>query len=271
MTSRTLKAASSSPRPPTFFNTLASEWSKLAALRSTYVMLGLGVFLSIATTALSALAIGATKADLPDNFDPVTISMIGTIFGLIVFSVFGVLAASREYSSGMIRLTLIATPSRGRVLFAKFVLVGLTILVAGMITTVGMFFAGQAVLGAYGLPTASLSDGDTQHMVFGLGAAMVFFPTLGLAFGVLLRSTAGGITTVMGLLWLPQVVGQLVPRWSQEHVLSLLPSNGVDSMTVGHMQNDPAYSAPAIGAVIAASWLLAVVGAAYLAFIGRDA
>ena len=263
--------ASRSPRPASFSHTLASEWSKLATLRSTYVTLGLGVLLSIATTALTALAIGATRANVPDNFDPITISMIGTIFGLIVYSVFGVLAVSREYSSGMIRLTLIATPNRSRVFFAKFALVGFIILVAGLVTTVGMFFAGQAVLGAYGMPVASLGDPDAQRMVFGLGAAMVFFPTLGLAFGVLLRSTAGAITTVLGLLWLPQIVGELAPRWSQEHILSLLPSNGVDSMTVGHMQHNPAFSDPAIGALIAATWLVTIVGAAYLQFLRRDA
>jgi len=94
---------------------------------------------------------------------------------------------------------------------------------------------------------------------------------MGMAFGMLLRSTAGGITTALGLLWLPQIFGEFVPTWFQEHILSLLPSNGIDSVTVSHIESTPAYSAPLLGAAIAAAWLLASVGAAYIAFQRRDA
>ena len=52
---------------------------------------------------------GAAGAEWPDQFDPTLFSMIGNIFALIIFSVFGVLAMSREYSGGMIRVTLTAT------------------------------------------------------------------------------------------------------------------------------------------------------------------
>jgi hypothetical protein len=141
----------------------------------------------------------------------------------------------------------------------------------GILTTVGMFLVGQAVLGAYGMPVASLSDPDARRMVFGLGVAMPFFPVMGMAFAMLLRSTAGGITTVLGLLWLPQIFGEFVPLWFRENILSLLPSNGIDSVTVSHIEPSPAFSDPAVGALIAATWFLTVVGAAYVAFLRRDA
>ena len=267
----TTALAGASPRPASFSKTLASEWYKLATLRSTHLTLGLGFLLSIATTLVAALAIGSTQDELPADFDPITVSMIGNIFALIIYSAFGVLAVSREYSSGMIRLTLIATPNRSRVFFAKLVLVGLILLVFGLLTTVGMFLAGQAVLGAYGLPVADLGDADAQRMVLGLGAVMPFFPIIGLALGVLLRSTAGGITTVLGLFWLPQIFGVLVPMWWREHIISLLPSPALDSITIGHIHDSPTFSDPALGAAIAGVWFLAVVGAAYLTFLRRDA
>lgn len=254
-----------------FANTLASEWSKLVTLRSTHIMLGLGLLLSLATTALVSLALGSTQESWAADFSPITTSMVGNIFALIIYSVFGVLAMSREYTSGTIRVTLIATPSRSRVLSAKLILVGLITLVFGLVTTVGMFLIAQAILGAYGMPSTSLGDADARRMVLGLGAVMPFFPIVGLALGVLLRSTSGAITAVLGFIWLPVIFGEFMPRWAQEHVISLLPGNGLDSFTISHVEPSPAFSDPALGALIAATWLVAIVGAAYVAFVRRDA
>ncbi len=254
-----------------FANTLASEWLKLSSLRSTHLTLGLGALLSVATSAVVAVALGSTQEDWSPNFNPITTSMVGLIFGMIVYSAFGVMAISREYANGTIRVTLTATPGRSRVFLAKVALVTGTVFVCGMVTTIGMFLVAQALLGAYGMPTASLTDPDAMRMVLGLGAVMPFFPLIGFAFGVLLRSTAGGITTVLGLLWLPQIFGELVPMWWRENVLCYLPSNGVDSITVAHIEPSPSFSDPLVGAAIAATWLLATVGAAYFAFIRRDA
>lgn len=264
-------ATAAMARPAGFIDTLASEWSKLATLRATHLTLGLGFLLSVATTAIGCIALGMTQDDWSPDFSPITTSMIGVAFGLIVYTVFGVMVVSREYASGTIRLTLTATPSRSRVFFAKLTLVTATLLVIGLASTLGMFFVGQALLGAYGMPTASLADPDAARMVLGLGVAMPFFPVLGFAFGVLLRSTAGGITTALGLLWLPQMFGQLVSDGFQENVLSFLPNNGVDTLTAGHIQHSPAFPDPLVGAVVAATWLAVIVGAAFIAFLRRDA
>ncbi|MGD9933046.1 MAG: ABC transporter permease subunit [Dehalococcoidia bacterium] len=264
-------AAAALSRRAGFIDTLASEWSKLATLRATHLTLALGYLLSVATTAIGCIALGMTQDDWSPDFSPVTTSMIGVAFGLIVYTVFGVMTVSREYASGTIRLTLTATPRRSRVFFAKLTIAGATLLVLGLATTLSMFFLGQALLGAYGMPTASLTDPDAARMVLGLGVAMPFFPVLGFAFGILLRSTAGGITTALGLLWLPQIFGQLVSDGFQENVLSFLPSNGVDTLTAGHIQHSPAFPDPMVGAVVAASWFVVVIGAAYVAFMRRDA
>ncbi len=271
MTASTPLTSSVSTRPASFANTLAAEWTKVATLRATYLTLGLGLFLSIGTTALVTLALGSTKESWAADFSPITTSMIGNIWALIIYAVFGVLVMSREYSGGMIRLTLTATPRRGRVFAAKLLLVSVITLVFGLLTTVGMFLVGQAILGAYGMPTTDLGDPDAQRMVLGLGAVMPFFPLVGLAFGVLLRGTAGAITAVLGFLWLPVIFGELLPLWWQEHVLSLLPGAAMDSLTVAHIEPSPTFSDPVTGAVITGAWLAAIIGAAYLTFLRRDA
>ena len=276
MTSATIStskphAANGPSSAPNFLATLGSEWVKLASLRSTHNTLGLGFVLSVATTALVALALGSTQEDWSPDFNPTTTSMVGQIFSLIVYSVFAAMVSSREYSGGMIRLTLAATPNRTRVFLAKLFLVGGVLAVLGLVTSTAMFLIGQAVLGAYGMPTATLADSDAQRMVFGLGLATAYFPLIGVALGFLLRSTAGAITSVLGLLWLPQIFGAVVPMWWRENILNLLPSNGVDSLTVAHIEDSPAFSEPAVGALIAAAWLFGTIGAAYIAFLRRDA
>jgi ABC-type transport system involved in multi-copper enzyme maturation permease subunit len=263
--------ASAAPRRASFIDTVASEWTKLATLRATHLTLGLGYLLSVATTAIGCIALGMTQDDWSPDFSPVTTSMIGVAISVIVYTVFGVMVVSREYGNGAIRLTLTATPRRSRVFFAKLALTGAILVVVGLASTISMFFAGQALLAAYGMPTASLSDPDAARMVLGLGVAMPFFPILGFAFGVLLRSTAGGITTALGLLWLPQIFAQLVSESFQENVLVFLPNNGMDTMTSGHIQHSPAFPDPTVGAVIVAAWVLTIVGAAYIAFTRRDA
>jgi ABC-2 type transport system permease protein len=269
--SKNAVASVPSNRHAGFVDTLASETYKLATLRSTQLTLALGFLLSVGTTAIACIALGMTQDDWSPDFSPVTTSMIGVAFGLIIYTVFGVMAVSREYASGTIRLTLTATPARGRVFLAKCAIVVAMLMVLGLASTISMFFVGQALLAAYGMPTASLADPDAARMVLGLGVAMPFFPVLGFAFGILFRSTAGGITTALGLLWLPQIFGQLVSEGFQENVLSLLPSNGVDTLTAGHIAHSPAFPDPIVGAAVAATWFTVIVGAAYLAFVRRDA
>jgi ABC-2 type transport system permease protein len=259
------------PRVANFWDTLTSEWVKLTSLRFTQITLGLGLVISLATAAIASVAMGSTETQWPEDLHPATFSMVGNIFALIIYSVFGVMVMAGEYSSGMMRLTLTATPRRGRVFLAKLILVSSLVLVFGLLTTVGMFLVTQAVLGAYGLPLEGLGDADTRWIVLGLGASMPFFPVVGLAVAALLRNTAGGITTVLGLLWLPQIFGAFLPMWWRENIISFLPGSALDSMTIGHVETSPDYSDPAIGAIIAATWLVAIVGAAYASFVRRDA
>ncbi len=267
-------ATSDSTERTTFMNTLASEWVKLTTLRSTYVTLGLGSLLSVAMSALVCLAVGSTfdgwSPERQAHFAPILMTMTGVVVMLIAASVFGVLTTSGEYSSGMMRLTLTATPRRARVLIAKLSLVTGITLAHGLITSVAMFLAGVAVLGSYGIPVPGLDDPDTQRFVLGLAAATPLFPVLGMALGVILRSTAGAITAVLGLLWLPQVFGELLPAWPQEHVMSRFPQSAADSLTGGHLVQNAIYPEPMVAAVTIVVWVLALVGAAHVLVQRRD-
>ena len=268
VTAQATQHASSGTSP--IVRTLRAEWTKLITLRSTRIMLGLGIGLSIAATALGCLAMGNAFDEWPADFDPYTFSMVGNAFALIIYSVFGVVTITREYSSGMIQVTLSALPGRGGVLFAKMLLVALITFVLGLATTFGMFLVGQAALGAAGLPGASLADRDALRLVIGLGAVMPFVPVVGVALGVLLRSTAAAITATLGLLWLPLILAEMLPPWWQENVISLLPGTALDSFTISHVIDSPTYLDPWAGVVVALVWLAGFLGAAWLVFARRD-
>lgn len=257
-----------------FTHTLASEWSKLTAQRSTYVALSLGLVLSIAMAALVGVAVGSTFDDWSPTqqaeFEPVVFSLAGMIVTLIAFSVFGVMAVAGEYSSGMIRLTLTATPARGRVLTAKALLVTLVLLPVGLLALTGMFLTGQAVYAAYDMPSTGLGDPDARRAILGLAIQTPLFPLIGLALGFLLRSTAAAVTAVLALIWLPEILGGLLPIWSRENILSRLPGPSIDSFTIGHLVDSPSYPDPAVGAATAVVWLVLFLSGAWLALMRRD-
>ena len=144
-----------------FFVTVRSEWTKLASLRGTALKLALAFLLSVGLTALLALMIGATWDDASPaaraEHDPTGIGLFGSTFSMIVFAVLGATAVTSEYSSGMIRLTLTATPRRGRVLAAKAAVVGAVTLVVGLVTAIVTFLVAQAVLASYGVRASGLA------------------------------------------------------------------------------------------------------------------
>lgn len=257
-----------------FGATLASEWTKLWSVRSTWVSIGLAVVLSVGLAALLGVAIGA-GADDPqmqvEGFEPILFSLPGSIFILILLSVLGVMFVSAEYSSGMIRLTLTVTPQRGRVLAAKLLIIAFVTLVVGTVATVAMFLVSQAIFASYGLETASLEEPDAFRAIAGVSAMSPLFPLVGVALAFLLRSTAGAITAVLGVVFLPDVLGQLLPAWWQEYVLPYLPAAASDAVTIGHLQPSPYALDPGPAIAVVVAWLVAFVVVAYLGLVRRDA
>lgn len=261
---------------PGFGATLASEWTKMVSLRSTYITIALGFLLSVGMTALAALAVGATWSDWSAQdqatFDPIGFSFVGLLFGSIIFVVLGVLLVTSEYSSKMMPLTLTVTPQRGRLLAAKLFLVTVVTLIAGLVTMVVMFYAAQVVFGLFDMPTVGLFDENVPRAIIGTGLLSPMFPLIGACLGFVLRSTAGGITATLGFLWLPPIVGSFLPRWWQENIVSYLPGNAADALTLSHIQpsNTMLDSLPLAGVVVAA-WMIFFIALAYVALTRRDA
>lgn len=262
-------------RPARFIDTLAAEWTKLTSLRSTYITLALGIGLSLAAAPLIAMAVGSQwdglSASDQADFQPAAVALLGFLFSQIIFAVLGVLVVASEYSSGQIRLSLTATPRRGRLLFAKLTILAVVTLVAGLITAFGMFFLGQMVFSANDVPVASLMDDGVLRAVLGVGVMLMSVPLLAACVAALLRSTSGAITTVLAVTFVPQLLGDLLPTWWQDNVVSLLPGSAMDILMVEHLWSENPVYGPVTAILIIAAWLVIGIGSAYAVFRWRDA
>ncbi len=122
-------------RASTFGDVLRSEWTKLRSVRSTFWALTVTVVLGIALGAVisAATAHGYAKFSVSEklSWDPTGVSGAGMAIAQLAIAVLGVLCISFEYSSGMIRTSLIAVPKRGRVLAAKSLVFAGVTFVAG--------------------------------------------------------------------------------------------------------------------------------------------
>src|SRR5680860_1400743 len=203
---------------PGFGAMLQSEWTKLRSLRSTWIIVALGIGLSIGFSALIALTSGLTHDSWNDTvrsqFDPVLTINSGSLFGCILLMVLGVTAVTSEYSSRMVRTTFIVSPRRHQAFAAKATVVGLLGLAITTISIPGMFLVSQPIFGHYGLETASIADSTTYRPLISIILTQVLnYALIPFAIAWLLRGAASAIPVSLGFLWLPWILGPVLPLW----------------------------------------------------------
>ncbi|MFG3494808.1 ABC transporter permease subunit [Streptomyces sp. NPDC047928] len=185
---------------------LASEWTKIRSVRSTMwtlgvmtvVVAGLGVLLAF------LVAIGGDQSEPPaeETGSVLSLGMVGMMLGSVCVITLGVLTITSEFGTGLVRTTLTACPSRGRVLVAKSVVFFLLVFVLTTVVGTAVAMAQTTIVGTDG----SATDGDWLRATVGVGLYMALLGLLSLAVGALLRHSAGAITTMIGLMLLPFVL-----------------------------------------------------------------
>ncbi|WP_035856500.1 ABC transporter permease subunit [Cryptosporangium arvum] len=181
-------------------NVLTAEWTKARTIRSTVGTLLVTAALTVGTALLVAL----TGSLHPG--EPVLAAALGnSVLGLVGAGAFGVLMVSTEYSGGTIRATVAAVPRRSAVLLAKAAVTGAAVFVVALVAS-AVAFGGSALL----LDRADHPLGNPLSGLLGAALCHVTAALLGLAFGSVLRSAAGGICAVAGLLLVPTLFGSLL-------------------------------------------------------------
>lgn len=201
--------------------------------------------------------------------DIAKMSLSGVFAGLMALVALGVLSITSEYKRGMIRSTFTAGPRRGRVLAAKAVVLGVTTFVAGLVASFGAFLLANPILDSHGFAAPSLSDGPVLRALVGTAALMAVVAVLALGVGVILRHSAGAITVVVLLLFIPQILASGLPLSAALWLGRITPAAGFAiQQTVERY--DSAIS-PWAGFGVLCAYTAAALAAAYWLLRRRDA
>ncbi|MFD5690505.1 ABC transporter permease [Streptomyces rubiginosohelvolus] len=188
-------------RPATLGDAIASEWTKIRSVRATVWTLGVMVVLMLALGVGIALLLAVNDTNLAGE-PALALGFFGVLLGSLCVITLGVLTIGSEYSTGMIRTTLTACPSRARVLAAKaIVFFSLTFVVTTVTATVVAVLQTLILSG-----TVAASGGAWALSTVGVGLYLAGLGLLSLAIGAIVRHSAGAITIMIGVVLLPLVL-----------------------------------------------------------------
>ena len=181
----------------------------------------------------------------------------------------GVLIITSEYGTGTILSTFAAIPQRRAVLAAKAIAFTTTTIVLGIASSFAAFFVFQACLAGDGL-RASLDDPGVLRAVVGGGLYVTVLGLLGLGLGTIIRSSAGAIAALFGLLFVPPLlIGLLPPSW-QTTIRPYVPMEAGSQIFIA-VTNDPNALDPWVGFGIFAIYAAVALIAAFILIRHRDA
>ncbi|MCX4690962.1 ABC transporter permease [Streptomyces sp. NBC_01408] len=256
-----------------FSAVLNSEWTKIRTVASTSWTLATAFLITVAIGAGLCAVVSATFEDLPETqqvtFDATQMSFSGMLLGQVAMLVFGAMVVGSEYSTGMIRTSLAAVPSRARLLLGKVTAATVLALVAGLATGFVSFFLGQALLGDHGI---GLGGENVLRAVIGVGLYMALLVLFAIGVSMMLRNTAASIVILITfILVLPIVlsvvdatrkIAYYLPNQAGSAIMQTVPASMTDS--------DVPYG-PWGGLGLMALWALAAVLGGYLVLKKRDA
>jgi ABC-type transport system involved in multi-copper enzyme maturation permease subunit len=205
-------------------------------------------------------------------FDPTQQSLAGLYIGQLIIGVLGVLVISSEYSTGMIRTTLMTNPHRGMMIAAKGVVFTVVALVTSLITSFTAFFLGQALMSSHHMST-TIGSPNVLRAVIGGALFLTACGVLAFGLGLLIRHSAGGIGAMVGLLFVVTILINFLPQGWQDHVDKWIPALAGGQLWMAVAQ--PPGSTPMFGPwpsfAVLCGYAAIAVAAAVILFRRRDA
>jgi ABC-2 type transport system permease protein len=271
---------------------IASEFTKLRSVRSTYWTLAALLIVSVGISAAVMAGESSSLTNNPANkagFDGTQVSLIPFFeIGQLIIAVLGAMTITSEYSTGMIRTSLTAMPRRGLVYAAKAIVFTSVTLVISLITSFVAFFVGQAMVAGTGVGaslfgsikipanalispgpagpngppnvtfqgTEVISASSVLSAVIGTALFVTLVALIAFGLGAIIRHTAGTITTVIGIMFIIPVIVQALPNDWRWDIMRFFPDAAGRVISV-------AGSAPGGNAHLWSSWPQMIVTACY--------
>ncbi len=199
-----------------------AEWTKLRTVRSTAWLLATAVLL---TVGISALTVGIVKCPATCSADTTKTSLTGVLLGQAIVAVLAVLVMSGEYSTGMIRATITATPRRLVMLSAKAIILTVVVLTVAAVSVLGSLLAGRYLLPHNGFTRAvdfvplSTYYGPTLRAAVGSVLYLVLIALFSLGVATAVRDSGVAMTVMLGLIYVIPILGGLVLSRHWQHLI----------------------------------------------------
>jgi ABC-type transport system involved in multi-copper enzyme maturation permease subunit len=152
----------------------------------------------------------AVRATLPGG-GTIDVILTGTFAALIAVIVVGTRFITAEYQDDMIRVTLAASPRRGRVLAAKAIVLSAVTFAAGLAGAVVAVPLGERLARTNGVYLFPVTFPVMLRVEAGTAALLAAASILALAVGTIFRHSAGAVTTVIAAIVLPYLLVAQIP------------------------------------------------------------
>lgn len=264
---------------PAFHRVLNSEFIKFRTLLSTLILLASTAVVMVGFAALAAWGTGqfadqaardpeAAAAMAAQGGDlAVSIPTSGISFAQLILGSLGVLLMSSEFTTGMARSTFAAVPKRLSPFLAKLIVV---VVSAFLLTAVATYVAGLVSLPIVDNYNLKLDLGSSQSikllLVNSIYVAAV--AAIGLALGTIVRNSAGGIMSLVGLLFVAPIAFQLIPGDFFKEANKYLPTSTISPMTAVEHVPDTLEAWQA--ALVLGAWVVVPVAIAMILLKKRD-
>ena len=252
---------------------IASEWSKFVTLRSTLWSLGVGMLLTLGFPILFATVTAARWGQMSPHEradrQPLDIALAGVNVAQLAIAVLGVLVITGEYSTGMIRSTLLAVPKRLPVLWAKLGVYAVVSFALTLPAVIASFYASQAILDRHQLLQISITAPGVFRTLIGGALYVTGVGILALAIGAIVRNTAGGIALFAGLFFVVPPLMNILPTSWNNGISKWLPSEAGRQLFALH--RDPTRFAQWPSGAIFLGYCALAIAAAAILLVRRDA
>ncbi|MBQ0828143.1 ABC transporter permease subunit [Streptomyces tagetis] len=194
---------------------VASEWTKIRSVRSTVWTLGVFILLVVGIGMLTGVVVSASSSSL-NGENALGLGFFGLLLGSMCLITLGVMTTASEYGTGMVRTTMTACPTRGRVLAAKGIVFFLVAFAVTLVSTTLIALAHVAMTRDNGAvdPTGA----EWLKGTVGVSLYVALLGLLSLAVGSVVRHSAGAITIMIGAVLAPLVVALFMFAESLEDV-----------------------------------------------------
>ncbi|MEU6812419.1 ABC transporter permease subunit [Streptomyces sp. NPDC046831] len=199
---------------------VASEWTKIKSVRSTMWTLGVFVLLVVGIGLLTGGVVASSDSALSSEDNPLSLGFFGLLLGSICVITLGVLTTASEYGTGMIRTTMTACPTRGRVLVAKAIVFFLVAFTVTLVSAALVAVVQVAMLEGSG--GREPSGGEWFKATAGVSLYLALLGLLSLLIGSIVRHSAGAITIMIGAVLAPLVIALFMFTESLEKVRTAL-------------------------------------------------